>query len=420
MGVNVVTAATPLSDDARAKMKLLGPAYDPKQKPTPYNMGPNTDAAPFDSAPGIGFDASPAAAAILPPAGKITGSGPALAVDPAENNAFRALNRAWKAGLDVQFKAASSGSPARYLITGMAESAQNDLVKSLALSAERMAASGAPMKKPRIGLVQANNGMDEGWTRWVLEQYGFDFIRIPAADVQAGSLRDKIDVLIVTDDSSGVMGGGRGGGRGGGAGGGGGRGGGAGAVGAGAATAAASTAAAGAGQAGAAGAPPAAQPAVDPGVKAIDDFVKAGGTLVCFDRATLSAIDALHLPVKNVTTGLPNTEFFVGGSVMQVTTDPSQRVMSGMPEQAAVFLENGPAFDTLDGFKGAVLAKYQTSGSPLMSGFLQGEKYLLGKAAALDVELGSGHVVLIGFRPQWRGQPFGTFRIIFNSAIYAR
>jgi len=51
---------------------------------------------------------------------------------------------------------------------------------------------------------------------------------------------------------------------------------------------------------------------------------------------------------------------------------------------------------------------------------LIGEKHLQGKAAALDVELDQGHVVLIGFRPQWRGQPFGTFRIVFNSALFGR
>jgi len=56
--------------------------------------------------------------------------------------------------------------------------------------------------------------------------------------------------------------------------------------------------------------------------------------------------------------------------------------------------------------------------APLLSGYLIGEKFFHGKAAALDTELGAGHVVLIGFHPQWRCQPFGTFRVVFNAALY--
>jgi hypothetical protein len=51
---------------------------------------------------------------------------------------------------------------------------------------------------------------------------------------------------------------------------------------------------------------------------------------------------------------------------------------------------------------------------------LIGETYLHGKAAALDVEVDAGHVVLIGFCPEWRDQPFGTFRILFNAALNVR
>jgi len=43
-----------------------------------------------------------------------------------------------------------------------------------------------------------------------------------------------------------------------------------------------------------------------------------------------------------------------------------------------------------------------------------------GFAAALDVKHDRGHVVLLGFQPQWRGQPQGTFRTVFNSAFFGR
>jgi len=103
---------------------------------------------------------------------------------------------------------------------------------------------------------------------------------------------------------------------------------------------------------------------------------------------------------------------------VEIAVDDTHPVMAGMPAKAAVFVDGSPVFETLDGFHGAVLARYQDSGSPLLSGYLIGESYLNGKAAALDVSLGQGHVVLIGFRPEWRGQPFGAFRVLFNSVLF--
>jgi len=64
------------------------------------------------------------------------------------------------------------------------------------------------------------------------------------------------------------------------------------------------------------------------------------------------------------------------------------------------------------------MASYAREGSPLLSGYLLGEQHLRGYGAAVDVRFGSGHVVLLGFRPQWRGQPFGTFKVLFNSVLY--
>jgi hypothetical protein len=255
----------------------------------------------------------------------------------------------------------------RYLIPGLSIEDQDQLVRSYALVAERTATSGRSLQRPRIGLFDVPASMDAGWTRWVLERYGFNFVFVSGDDVAAGSLAN-IDVLIVTDEPRGVG-----------------------------ASAAVSMSA----------------------ISAIDTFVQRGGTLVCLNRSSSFAIDQLELPVKNVVAGLARHEFFTGGSLLQVETDPTHPVMAGMPVEAAVFVQSSPAFDVQEGFRGTVLARYAASGTPLLSGYLVGEKYLNGKTAALDVEHGAGHVILIGFRPQWRGQPFGTFRVLFNAALYA-
>jgi hypothetical protein len=427
MGMKWAALAAPLNDDVRSKMKLLGPKPDPKAKPSAYNLEPSADAAPFDSVPGIGFDASPSAAAIVPPPGRISGSGKALAVDPAQNNAFRALNRAWKQGAKVSFAAGAPGAGARYLITGLSESAQNEWARSLALTAERTSPGGTPVKKPRIGLVQPWSGsMDEGWTRWLLEQYGFEFVSLHPEDFHT-PLRAKVDVVILADDVRlPVAGGGN-------------------PVVAEAQSATGLSPRRGGGMPPAGGPPAGAPPTGGAGqmgrgrgggarvvrpehayaltpedLQAFESFVRGGGTVVCFNAATRFAIQQFKLPVKNAVEGLKTEEFFLRGSIVEVIVDTKHPVMAGMPEKAAVFVDGSPVFDKLEGFKGSVLARYAETGSPLLSGYLFGEKYLLGKAAALDVELDQGHVVLLGFRPEWRAQPFGTFRVVFNAAIYGR
>jgi len=403
MGVRVVAAATPLADDVRASLKLLGPAPDPRRKPAPYNSADVRDAAPFDSVPGIGFDSNPNAAAIVPPAGRLTGSGPALAVDPAQNNAYRAINSAWKrgSGASVQLAPASPGMGARYVISGLAEPALAELVDALALSAERAdpaATTGTPIARPRVGLFRPwGSSMDEGWARWVLERYGFEPVTLRPADFRV-PLRDNVDVVILAEDARVPVEGG--GGRGAGGRGAGGRGAGAGG--------------------GRSVRPEYADLVSAEDLMRLDQFVRTGGTVVCLGNASAFAIAQFKLPVKNAVAGLRPEEYFLRGSVVEVATDPTHPVMAGMPDKAAVFVDGSPVFETLEEFTGRVLAKYQDSGSPLLSGYLIGEKYLHGKAAALDVEVGQGHVILLGFRPQWRGQPFGTLRVLFNAALYTR
>jgi hypothetical protein len=394
MGVRTVAATKPLTDAARASMKFLGEATAAAIAPVPYNSVATIDAAPFDSAPGIGFDAAPAAKAIVPPAGRVTGTGTALALNPAQNNTFKAINRAWRAGATVQWQPGADAAAGRYVVTGLTPAAQDALVSSLALYGERVAPPPTKVARPRVGLFQGDTSMDEGWTRWVLDQYEFEYVRVSGDMVQAGALKDKIDVLVLADDARVTAAGGGRGGRGGGGG-------------------AATGAAGGVSLTNVTPSDPAAT--VDVRVKAIDDFVRAGGTLVCFNRSSNFAIDQLKLPVRNVVAGVGRQQFFVGGSLLTVLPDATNRFMAGMPERAAVFYDSGPVFEPTDGFKGSVIARYPDKESPLASGFLLGAALIQGKAAAIDAELGQGHVLLLGFRPQWRGQPFGTFRIIFNA-----
>ena len=402
MGVKVVSLATPLAADVRAAMKRLGPAPDPNVKPTPYDPALSNDAAPFDSIPGIGFNTSAAAAAVVPPPGRITGDGPALAIDPAQNNAFRAITHAWKAGTTVQFVPATPGADARYVIGGLPALAQRDLVRTLALSAEGVRGESTGIARAvrhrRIGVYESwSASMDAGWTRWLFEQYGFTVVVLHPEDFHS-PLGARVDAIILADDARIPIAGG--GARG-----------------------AAGERRARDGGAAAAGSGHAlrleyAYALTPEDLQALELFVRGGGTLICLNSATAFAIQQLKLPVRNVVAGLRPEEFFLRGSIVEVRLDATHQVMAGMPEKAAVFADGSPVFETLDGFKGTVLARYQDTGSPLLSGYLIGERYLLGKIAALDVDLDAGHVLLIGFRPQWRGQSFGTFKVLFNAALY--
>ncbi len=396
MGVRVVAANTPLTDDVRASMKVLGPLPDPKAKPRAYNMSSSPDASPFDSVPGIGFDSNPSAAAIVPLPGRVTGAGPDLLIDPAQNNAYRAVNRAWKAGATVHRLERSADRGARFAIRGLDAAAQADLVNALALAAERAepSAGGTIVKRPRIGLLRPwGSSMDEGWTRWVMEQYGFDLVTLRPADFRS-PLAARVDVVIITEDGRLPVEGPGGRGRG--------------------------AAPGNAGRGGRAVRPEYADVVSAADLDAFEQFIRAGGTLVCLGGASTFGISQFRLPVRNAIAGLKPEDYFLRGSIVEVTADTTHPVMDGMPEAVMVFVDGSPVFETLEGFKGRVLAKYQDSGSPLRSGYLIGESYLHGKAAALDVELDQGHVVLLGFRPQWRGQSFGTLRVLFNAALFSR
>ncbi|GAB1446205.1 M14 family metallopeptidase [Flammeovirgaceae bacterium] len=367
-GARVVAAASPLTAEVR------NPILPLKGNQTDWKEIGDRDAYPADFAPGLGFNSNATAAAILAPAGKITGSGSSLLVDPKENNSFRMINSALKAGGTVKY------DNGKYVISGVSKSVMDNGVRDLALNAQLTNSSKGVAVKPRIGLYRPwRPNMDEGWTRWLLECFGFPFDNIGNNDFQSGALRSRFDVIVMAADRpSSIINGFKKG-----------------------------------------SVPPQYEGGLgDAGILGLEEFVRQGGTLVCLNESSDFAIEALHLPVKNVVKGINRKDFFTGGSILEVEVNTQHPVMAGVDVRANVFVGDSPVFTTLDGFEGQALAKYKSQGSPLMSGYLLGEKYLNGYAASLDVKYGEGHVILHGYRPQWRGQPYGTFKILFNSLYY--
>lgn len=290
------------------------------------------------------------------------------------NASFRAVNEILAAKGSVSFAGEDIS------VSGVDKGKLDSIMAENRLKMVAAKEAGKPVKMARVGLYrswQAN--MDEGWTRWIFEQFDFPFTNLFNADVQAGHLHDKYDVIILPDSNSrSIIEGYRPG-------------------------TIPERYAGGIG---------------DHGVDELRDFITEGGTLVAFNNASLFAIDQFNLPVTNALAGLNPTQFFCSGCLLKVhVEDTKNALVAGLSPDPVIMFERGPAFDTKPDFKGAVLARYSRDRSPLESGYLAGPDRLKGKIAALEVNYGKGHVILLGFRPQWRGQSHGAYKFFFN-ALY--
>jgi len=239
-------------------------------------------------------------------------------------------------------------------------------------------------KARRIAMFQNwSPAMDEGWTRWVFDQYHIPYTMITAKDIRAGNLKARFDAIILPDQNARQI----------------------------------------------ASGPRGAYPdslkgglggANGDGAKQLAAFVNAGGTLVAFNQASEYAIDALALPVKNVLAGLKPTDFYAPGSLFRVDFNRSNKLAAGMTSGmtspvSAVWFEGSPAFEVTDTARATVVARYPAQGDPLLSGWLLGAEHVAGKAALVDVKQGKGRVVLFGFRPQYRAQSMSTYPLIWNA-----
>ena len=152
------------------------------------------------------------------------------------------------------------------------------------------------------------------------------------------------------------------------------------------------------------------------GVANLKKFVEAGGTLVFLNRASNFAIEQFNLPVRDVTKDLPRKDFFIPGSILRTTLDTGNELAKGMPKDSIAWFENSPAFEVAADAKVEIIAKYPTDAKNiLLSGYALGAEKIAGKAALVSIPMGKGKIVLFGFRPQYRGQSLATFPLLFNA-----
>ena len=158
------------------------------------------------------------------------------------------------------------------------------------------------------------------------------------------------------------------------------------------------------------------------GLVNLDRFVRNGGMLVALDGATELPIQFFPLPVRNVARG---TAFSCPGSLLRFTSTAGEPLAFGMPAEFTGFSTGGGAFEIAQApsyntgdREVKVVARYAGS-NLLASGWVAGETRVLGAPALVEARHGRGRVVLIGFRAQFRGQTFGTFKFLLNAVYLA-
>ena len=232
-----------------------------------------------------------------------------------------------------------------------------------------------PLKQPvRVGIYRSwVSNMDEGWTRFVFDTFNVPYTSIRDTDFRQGSLNSKFDAIVLPSQSAVQIVTGH-----------------------------------------AAGTLPAEYTGglAEAGLKNLKDFVNNGGMLICFDNACDLAIKHFNLPLRNALEGVKTSDFYCPGSIVALEIDNKNPIAATLPATLPAYFINSSAFTTTDA-NVRVIARYAKD-NVLMSGWLLGEDKLRGQIALAEVAVGKGRVVLFGFRPQHRGQAWGTLPLIWN------
>ena len=327
------------------------------------------------------------------PKGKVSGSSKnGYLLSGNSNASFIAVNQLLSQGIDVfrtnngSFFIKNSNKLKKSFLNQMGnkysinfEATKNDLSKS-----------SRKLSMPKVGIYKSwMANMDEGWTRWILEQYNFPLDTLHNKDIQKGDLSKYSAIILPSQSGNGILHG--------------------------------------------------HMPNTMPeeytggiglsGAIALKKYVENGGRIIALDASSDFVINQFGLPLRNAVSSVPSTSFFIPGSLVSLKVDDDPLTM-GMQKNSVAYFVRSRAFSIVELRKtgeGGVEQRKQPPSQPvkvlaryakeniLLSGWAIGEKkYIGGKIAMASVSLGKGEVVLIGFRTQHRAQPRGTFKLLFN------
>ena len=248
------------------------------------------------------------------------------------------------------------------------------------------------MSTPSLGLYQPwTASIDEGWTRFVLDNFEFAYTSVHNAEIRAGNLKERYDCLILSSLSSGSIIKGR------------------------------------------------TVDTTEPqyvggigseGIVSMQNFVQDGGTLICIDRSCNLVIEHFNVPVRNILSDKSSKEFYCPGSLLRISVDQQHTVGYGCPQWVSGYFARSQAFELIEEvkkedkdprspgvrFPARVVARYSDT-VMLESGWIRGKELIADKPAIVEVQYGRGKIILLGFRIQHRGQTHGTFRLLFNAIL---
>src|SRR5699024_11578611 len=93
-----------------------------------------------------------------------------------------------------------------FVVSGGDASAIEELGLALQGLSEQPDAEAVSLERPKIGIYKSwIANMDEGWTRWLLEEYNFEVDTLHNADIQEGNLSEYSSIIIPAQSPDGIL-----------------------------------------------------------------------------------------------------------------------------------------------------------------------------------------------------------------------